>query len=145
MNTCTYLRTHNTVYVKNFHWIKISPSSYLCIAEKVCGKIFANADKVAMSSMQSLTRDKNFTNEREQVTKIGEIFLLAKHIWYRKMVYTLYGSKKKKTLEFHYLQYSTIICTYAPYSHIVEGEFFFPSYSPLWQAGQLYCLFELSY
>ena len=35
-------------------------SSFLCIAEKLSGKNFANAVKVAISSMQCLTQNKNF-------------------------------------------------------------------------------------
>ena len=48
---------------ENFRWMKILPIrlSYLCIAEKLLEKFFANAVKVAIFSMQFLMQDKNLT------------------------------------------------------------------------------------
>ena len=49
--------------------------SYLCIAEKVHEKNFANVVKVATSSMQSLTQDKkNKFLPRREGGEIGEKF-----------------------------------------------------------------------
>ena len=51
--------------------------SYLCITEKFDGKIYANAVKVAISSMQSLIQDKKLCDkiffQLEQVAKLAKL------------------------------------------------------------------------
>ena len=69
----TLIRMYYTFICENFHWMKIlpSPAATFVLQKKFVEKIFANAVKVAISSMQSLfstyraksLRDKNFTNE----------------------------------------------------------------------------------
>ena len=64
----------------------------LCIAEIFGGINFANAVKVAISSMQSLTQDKKFVDKKfhqqEQVAKLAKIFSWRKFPPVR--YYTLY-------------------------------------------------------